>query len=185
MKTREGGKLNDTDHLSLVKSGKEKSNATDPIIGFNDPNDPFIFFIHDQKLKEKAESIVETKRKELVSPLINPISWMKRPPPSDKEALEVLVFDAAHMFCVLCPIIAVILFFSKVLIDTTFGYVRISKFYFDSFATFLLLYGVHFLIIKWYLHLEKINKFFALFLAKIIPVFIAFTSSVNVFIATK
>jgi hypothetical protein len=125
--------------------------------------------ISSQELKEKAESIVEVKRSESVSPLINPIVWMKRPPPLDKEVLEVLVFDAAHMFCILFPIIAIGLFFIKALTG-----IYIPKFPFNHFFTFLLLYGVHFLIIKWYQHLEKINKFFALFLAKIIPVFIAF-----------
>jgi hypothetical protein len=166
-----------------MEHGKEKSNATDPIIGFNDPDDPFI---RCQESKEKAESIAEIKRIEQVSPLINPIVWMKQHPPSGKEALEVLVFDAAHMFCILCPIIAVTLFFSKVLIDILFGDVYIQKFYFFSSSfTFLLLYGVHFLIIKWYSHLEKINKIFALFLAKIIPVFVAFMFCSNAFIATK
>jgi hypothetical protein len=169
-----------------MEYGKEKSNATDPIIGLNDTDDPFIRFIRGKELRGKAESNAENKRREQTSPLISPIAWMKHPPTSNKKALEVLVFDAAHMFCILCPIIAVILFFLKVLIDILFGYVHIPKIYFFSSSfTSLLLYGVHFLIINWYPHVEKINKIFALFLAKIIPVFVAFMFCSNAFIATK
>jgi hypothetical protein len=103
-------------------------------------------------------------------PLVNPVAWMKCPPPSDKETMEVLMIDAANMFCVLNPVIATIMFFSWALIG-----IRIPVFFhgFWGFATLVFLFVVHYWLIKWYPCLKKINKFFALFLVKIIPVFIS------------
>jgi hypothetical protein len=107
-------------------------------------------------------------------PLINPVTWMKCPPPSDKETVEVWMIDAANTFCVLIPVIAVFMFFIRALTG-----IRIPVFLHDffGFVTFVFLFAIHYLLIKWYTCLEKINKLFALFLIKIIPVFISFELS--------
>ena len=124
-----------------------------------------------QKSWEKAKSIEEIEEKGLFYPFLNPIAWVKHSPPSGASALEVLLVDAGNMYCVLIPITALIMFFFRIFTD-----IRIPAHYDDLswFASYIFLYVIHFWLIKWYPYFKRINKFFALFLVKIIPLSVAF-----------
>jgi hypothetical protein len=123
----------------------------------------------DQELREKAKSIEEIEKRGSWYPLLNPLVWVERPPPSGTATIEVLMFDVANMFCVFIPAIACILFFTWALTGIR---IPIFLYGFWGFAARIFLYVIHYWLIKWYPYLQKINKSFALLSVKIIPVLV-------------
>jgi hypothetical protein len=121
---------------------------------------------------EEAKSPEGIEKRGELYPLFSPLTWAKRTPPSGVPAFEVLGHDVANMYCVLIPIIVLIMFFVRVFTD-----IRIPPVYFYGpkwLVICLFLYVIHYWLIKWHPCLKRINKFFALFLIKIIPIFVAF-----------
>jgi len=126
-----------------------------------------------QKQWEKARSLedIQVEGEWLRYPFLHPFAWAKCPPPSGVPALEVLLLDAGTMYCVLVPIMVLIMFFLRIFTNIRIP-VHLHGFW--GFVTLFFLYVIHYWLIKWYPYLKRINKFFALFLVKIIPVFVAF-----------
>jgi hypothetical protein len=120
---------------------------------------------------EEAKSPEGIEKRGAFYPLLNPLAWAKRTPPSGVPAIEVLAFDAGNMYLVLIPMIALVLIFFRMFTDIR---IPVHHHRFWNFITLLFLYVIHYWLIKWYPYLKKINKFFALFLVKIIPLFVAF-----------
>ena len=126
-----------------------------------------------QKSWEKERSLedFQVEGEWLRYPFLHPFSWVKCPPPSGMPAIEVLLLDGGTMHCVLVPINILIMFFLRVFTDI---HISVHLHGFWGFAILFFLYVVHYWLIKWYPYIKRINKFFALFLVKIIPLSVAF-----------
>jgi hypothetical protein len=103
--------------------------------------------------------------------IVNPAVWIKLPPDPDKSSIEVLAHDMGHALCILSPLF--LLFFSIIKWLTDIRIPDDIFIYYNSLMSILSMV-IHCLIIKCYPYLEKINKFTALLLTKIVPILIIF-----------